>query len=112
MLQGVLHDAKSGVFQPALKAAAAGSILIICMDDSGILIRCFQCTGYLITKVMNDHLHRLASPSYNSLFNAIFKQNAAVRCAEAFGEKGREHMPHKFVTNTRIYFFKLYNAQH
>ena len=43
-----LHYAKTGVLQPALEAVAAGSILIIRMNDTRILIRFSQCIGCLL----------------------------------------------------------------
>ena len=76
VLQRVLHDAKTGILQPALETALAGSILVVCIQDNRILTRFFRCIGYRIAKVMNDYLHRLASPFWAKSIESVLMISA------------------------------------
>ena len=74
VLQRILPSAKTGIFQPALKAAAAGSILIVCMNSNRILIRFFgekavpSLRSWMITFIKISFLKKL-HPFFGTILN-------------------------------------------
>ena len=53
---------KNGVLQPAMKAAAAGSIPVVRVKDNRTLMRLARKKRMFFTKAVDDYLHRPVSP--------------------------------------------------